>query len=172
VDGEPIGSYICDVGDLTRYVRMPYGTKILRINPQGRSVPMQQQRVPDRMGQAVLLRHGRRDVSSSLAQRLTGVFGRVERDSASIGLSVTRILTGDFAAMLRVAQGYTTPWDDAPLSAMCRQGDVVSLRVEDGGLRQIDVGPLDRLTERDFDMFYVGRQYLDELCRHTRVVML
>jgi hypothetical protein len=34
------------------------------------------------------------------------------------------------------------------------------------------VGPLDRLTERDFDMLYVGRQYLDELRHAVRVVML
>ena len=172
VDGEPIGSYICDVGDLTRYVRTPYGSEILRLNPQGRAIPMQQRSVPATLGRSVLLRHGRRDVTSPLSRRLAGLFGEVQRDSQSIGLSVTGVLTGDFAATLRVAGGYTTPWDDAPISAMCRQGAVVSLRVGDNELRQIDVGPLDRLTARDFDMLYVGQQYMAELRRAVRVVMI
>jgi fructose-1,6-bisphosphatase/inositol monophosphatase family enzyme len=172
VDGEPVGSYICDVGDLTQYVLMPYSSQVLRLNEQGREVPMQQRSVPTALGRSVLLRHGRRDVANPLSRRLAGLFGEVQRDSQSIGLSVTSVLTGDFAATLRVAGGYTTPWDDAPISAMCRQGAVVSLRVGDGELRQIDVGPLDRLTERDFDMLYVGRQYLDELRHAVRVVML
>ncbi|HKX24126.1 MAG TPA: hypothetical protein VJM46_02725, partial [Candidatus Saccharimonadales bacterium] len=172
VDGVPVGSYICDVGDLNTYVLPPYGSRMLRLNEHGREVPMQSRRAPSALNQGVLLRHGRRDVSSQLAQRLMSVFGRVERDSASIGLTVVGVLNGTYAAALRVAQGYTTPWDDAPLSAMGRQGDVVTLRVDRNELRQVDVGPLDRLTERNFDMLYVGRQYMDELRRVVRVVML
>lgn len=172
VDGEPVASYICDVGDLNTYVLPPYGSRILRFDPQGRAVPMQPHRPPVSLGEGVLLRHGRRDVGSPLARQLMRAFGRVERGGASIGLTVTNVLTGKYAAALRVAGGYTTPWDDAPLSAMCRQGDVVSLRVASGELRQMDVGPLDRLTERDFDMLYVGRQYMAELSRTVRVVML
>lgn len=172
VDGQPIASYICDVGDLNTYVRPPYGSRILRLGPRGGAVRMQRPQVPSALGKSVLLRHGVRDIHNRLTQRLTGVFGEVRRGGSSIGLTVTSVLTGEFAAALRIGGGFTTPWDDAPLSAMCRQGDVVSLQVDSGELRQVDVGPLDRLTKRDFDMLYVGRRYLDELRQHVRVVML
>lgn len=171
VDGEPVASYICDAGNLTTYVRPPYGNRILRL--AGKEQTETDVRLiagPDSLSEGVLLHHGRRDNITPLAQRLTGLFGDVQRDSASIGLTVARVLGGDFAAVLRVAGGYTTPWDDAPVSAMCRQGDVVSLRVGERELRRVDVGPLTTLTARDFDMLYVRRQLLGQLRHRVRVV--
>lgn len=172
VDGEPVASYICDTSDLSTYVLPPYGERILRVDKRGQAVDVRTLAGADSLAKGALLHHGQRDNIAPLSQRLAReAFGMVQRDSASIGLTVAGVLNGRFTAVLRVAGGYTTPRDDAPLSAMCRQGEVLSLLVDGQELRRIDVGPLDRLTARDFDMFYIRRRYLNELRRRVRVTL-
>lgn len=98
-------------------------------------------------------------------------FGRIVPGMSSIGLSAVRVLNGDFAAMLRTAGGFTTPWDDAPIMAMCAQGDLVPLRVDadHNRLARIRRMSLMKVTSRGYDVLYVGRRHLAELAGHVAI---
>ncbi len=169
IDGVARGAYICDVtGPL--YWCMPYGKRVMRVASDGAKTDMSTLPRATSLGEGVLLHHGRREPSAS-AQQLTGLFGRVDRGSDSIGLSLMRVFTGEFVAMLRPADAHITPWDDVPLLAMCRGGDVVMLTVQEGRLVEIRLDHLATGAPAKYgpDLLYIQRQLVPELGRHIRV---
>lgn len=173
VDGRPVGSYICGVASLATYTRAPYGTKVLRVTSDGVEIDMGKLPKPRSLRVGTLLQHGRRQVTNPLTSRLMGVaFGQVLREASSIGLSTMRVFNGELVAMLRVAGGFFTPWDDTPTFATCGQGDVAVLRVGSDHLVEIRAGTLEHITPQDFDVLYVPRRYLPELRRQVPVVTL
>jgi hypothetical protein len=103
---------------------------------------------------------------------MNGTFGRVERASNSIGLAVAGVFSGQFAAVLRPAGTFSTPWDDTPLQAMCSQGSVLMLKIGTQGMAETRFDHLDEVVRREHDFLYVHRRYLDELRRRVPVVLL
>jgi fructose-1,6-bisphosphatase/inositol monophosphatase family enzyme len=166
VDGHPVAGYICDVATTNTYIRRPYGSQVLRISPDGTTTDMATLPGAASLVKGTLLYHGNRPEGSPLTRQLLDrTFGQIVWGSDSIGLSVMRAFEGEFVGVLRVAGKYTTPWDDTPLAAMCWLGHVLSLRVYDDRLEEVRVGPLDRITPRDYDMLYVHRRYARELSK-------
>lgn len=173
VDGVPVASYICDVGNLVTYVRMPFASRVMRLGANGARLRMRPEPVAKPLRSGTLLRHGTRSIINPLTRRLVeSGFRTVQRGSDSIGLSLMRVFTGEFAALLRVAGGYTTPWDDVPIEAMCRTGQVVAFRVNANGFQQIHLEVLDQVIQRAFDVVYVARGHLAGLKRFGRVTLL
>lgn len=171
VDGEAVASYICDVASLVVYARQMYSSQVVRIGPDDLAVDMSYLPRVRSLGRGTLLHHGTREPANPLTlELLDHAFGRVERGKDSIGLSVARIFTGEFAGMLRVAGMHVTPWDDTPVQAMCQQGDVLMLRIGADRLEQISFPDLGRITAQDFDVLYLHCHYLDELRRRVTVV--
>jgi len=165
VDGVAVAGYICDVASLVTYVRRMYTTQLVRVETSGNSIGTSSLPRAPRFNAATLLRHGNRPFSGPLTERIANASGSVVQGSASIGLSVVRIFTGEFGGMLRLAGMHVTPWDDTPVQAMCTQGDVVMLRIGRNSLEEISFSPLDQITRQDYDVLYIHRRYLDELRR-------
>jgi len=174
VNGEPIAGYICDVSTLTTYLRPPYGTKVLQVSKRGNMTDTATLPRADSLAAGTLLWHGKRPVHDPLAKRLIdSASGKVVRFSDSIGLAAVRVFTGEFVGLLRSGGGFTTPWDDTPVQAMCRQGDVVVLRFNQTRLQEVRLGPLDRPAPQGqpFDLLYVRRSLLSELEEAARTTV-
>ena len=169
VNGEPVGSYICDVGSLVTYALPPYASRPIRLGANGAKISMRTVKAAESLRSGTLLRHGHRPITNPLTQHLVGsAFGAVQQGNDSIGLSVMRILTGEFVAMLRVAGGYTTPWDDVPIEAILG-GQVLALRVNADNFQEVRLDILDQVARRGFDVLYVERRHLRRLERFGRV---
>ena len=177
VNGEPVAGYICDVSTLTTYLRQPYAARVLQVSSYGKVVDTATLPRASSLAAGTLLWHGKRPVHDSLAKRLVdSAFGQVVRFRDSIGLAAVRVFTGEFVGLMRSGGGFTTPWDDTPVQAMCRQGDVVVLKFSQGHLHEVRLGPLDQPTPQPqpFDLLYVHRSFLSELeeIAQTRVKFL
>jgi fructose-1,6-bisphosphatase/inositol monophosphatase family enzyme len=173
VDGEAVAGYICDVANLVVYYRKMYWPLVMQVRCRGLSTNMRSLPRARSLDMGTLLLHSKREPASPLTRRLIDkAFGHVQRGGASIGLSVARVFSGHFVALLRMAGTFSTPWDDTPLQAMCSQGDVRMLRVDRKTLKEVRFDQLDRIVQRDYDILYVHSQYLDDLRRYARIVTL
>lgn len=173
IDDEPVAGYVCDVATLTTYLRQPYGDKVIQVSQNGDMVDTATLPRASSLATGTLLWHGKRPVREALAEQLIdSAFGEVVRFSDSIGLAATRVFTGEFVGLMRSSGGFTTPWDDTPVQAMCRQGDVVVLKFSQTHLQEVQLGPLDQTLAQPFDLLYVHRRFLPELANHTPVLLL
>jgi fructose-1,6-bisphosphatase/inositol monophosphatase family enzyme len=170
VEGTPVAAYILDIMSGAWYTLTPGARGVALTIPKQPLVPdVTKLSYAVSLAQGTVLLRGKTDRYSPQLKRLIaapengGAFGGTNWTSRSIGLSVMRLLTGEVAAMVRGAGSFFTPWDDAPLVAMCRAADVATFRVMGDGLQECVVGPLDRVTPRDYELLYVPRRYLREL---------
>jgi fructose-1,6-bisphosphatase/inositol monophosphatase family enzyme len=174
VQGTAVAGYICDVASLTTYYRAPFGETVWQVDSNGAKIDIATLPRLDSLASGYLLWHGTRPAKSPLTQRLvdSAIFGQVKRDMSSIGLSVMRTFDGRCIGMLRSAGGYITPWDDAPIQALCNQGDVVVLKLNHDYAKMTTLDPFDQTTPRDFDILYIPRWFLPELQEHVSVLSL
>lgn len=107
-------------------------------------------------------------------QLMARAFGGFDRGRCSIGLTIMGAAAGQYAAILRPAGAFSTPWDDTLLQAICSQGDLVMLGVDAAGERLVEFSfrALDRNVKWSYDIFYVPSQYIEELRGHVRVVTI
>lgn len=165
IDGVPIGSYICDVASRVTYVKAPYGDTVSQVTSDGVQIDMSSLPRAKTLRSGILMHHGRREVPASpLAHRMLSLCGfAVQRELGSVGLSVMRVLSGEFTAMLRIAGGYITPWDDTPILAACKQSGVVPLVVFEDHFEQLGPVALNRAVDNPRDILYISVKYLSEL---------
>lgn len=179
VDGVAIAAFICDVATFEIHSRYPYATSITRaLGSHGEAKDVGTLPRPNSLCEGTLLWHGNRPVLSSMTENLITAFGRdgqILRPQSSIGLCATQVLSSSaVTALIRSADGHTTPWDDTPIRAFgdadCPTGLVILKATEDAFF-ETEI-PWDIKARHVDDLIYVRRDRLDDLRRLGPVRLL
>lgn len=164
VNGQPVAGYACDIATLSTYCRAPYSPRVVMVTQNNVVTPLSEMRRAVTLRSGILLWHGKRNPTSPItATLMKTAFGRFDRGRSSIGLTVLGVFDGRFAAVLRPAGSFSTPWDDTPLQAMIDTGEVLMLRLAASHLAVMRFTDLSQNLRCNYDILYIHRRYMGEL---------
>lgn len=166
-----IASYIGDVLTGEIYGFYPNASHVMRIDREGREMPIETpSQISIRQGHVLLRCHP--DQHSAIVQRVArlasdgGLCRGIQITNGSVGLSTARLWKGE-VGMVVIRMSHVTPWDMAPIIGISKRLGCLFLRPNRAGTRliQAHLVPVNTVQEQTSELVIVHQSRWDELKR-------
>lgn len=173
-NGEVIAAYVGDAMSEEIYGYHPESGSVHRISDFNQGESLRDAHQKSLTGNYIILRDNPYDLSRT-AQKMFGLrkrnrlFGGININGGSIGLSMAKLWKGEFCAAI-LSTRVLTPWDMTPIIGICKKLGYIFLEIIDSEhtFRELNIDPPQRVTKLKKEILVIHESNLEELFLWTK----